>query len=485
MDFPVWLRATHWLNLLFLGFLVRAGIQIFAAYPRLYWRDGCVPGTEWLKFTRHEIPADRPWTTLGQEVAASSVLALPGGKNLGLGRHWHFVTAMFWLANGVAYVLLLFASGEAGRLLPDSPRIMPDAASVAWQYLTLHHPAEPTGDYNALQKLTYASVVFLLAPFEIMTGFAQSPAVDARFPWLLNVMGGRQGVRSLHFAGLIALVAFTVVHTVVVAYTGLGSNLGKIFAGDADYGTGRSVLLTAVMLGIFAAIWWAAGAVSLKRARTIQRLLMTATAPLRFLLTAVRTPQHLPASSVSAFFPVNGLPPNNEAYERSRDQSFDDWRLEITGLVEQQLCLTVAQLRELGLQHQLTRHHCIQGWSAIAAWAGVPVAELMALCRPLAEARYVNFVSCQQDEASGGPYHETLDLDLASQPQTIVALEMNGRPLTREHGAPLRLRVETQLGFKMVKWLCRIEFIHDLPNASDGMGGTREDTMHYERVAPI
>ena len=66
-----------------------------------------------------------------------------------------------------------------------------------------------------------------------------------------------------------------------------------------------------------------------------------------------------------------------------------------------------------------------------------------------------------------------------------MALEMNGRPLTPEHGAPLRLRVETQLGFKMVKWLCRIELLHDLPEASQGLGGTREDTMHYERVAPI
>jgi sulfoxide reductase catalytic subunit YedY len=485
MDFPVWLRATHWLNVLFLGFLIRAGVQILAAYPRLYWRDGCVPGTEWLKFTRRDIPAERPWTTLDQEVAASSVLALPGGKNLGLGRHWHFVAAMFWVANGAAYVVLLFASGEARRLLPDSLRIVPEAASIAWQYLTLHHPVEPAGDYNALQKLTYASVVFLLAPFEIVTGFAQSPAVDARFPRMLNVMGGRQGVRSLHFAGLVALVAFTVLHTAVVAYTGLGSNLGKIIAGDAGYGTGRSLILTAVLLAVIAAIWWAAGAVSLKHARTVQRALMTATAPLRLTLAGMRRAQRLPAASVTAFFPVNGLPPDSEAYEHSRDQSFEDWRLEITGLVERPQCLTVAQLRELGLQHQVTRHHCIQGWSAVAAWSGVPVAHLMKLCSPLAEARYVNFVSSQEDAASGGPYHETLDLQLASRTQTILALEMNGQPLTPEHGAPLRLRVETQLGFKMVKWLCRIEFLHELPEASDGMGGTREDVMHYERVAPI
>ena len=397
MDFPVWLRATHWLNVLFLGFLIRAGVQILAAYPRLYWKDGCVPGTEWLKFTRREIPPDRPWTTLDQEVAAPGVIALPGGKNLGLGRHWHFVAAMFWVANGVAYVALLLVSGEARRLLPTSPRIVPDAASVAWQYLTLHRPAEPVGDYNALQKLTYASVVFLLAPFESVTGFAQSPAVDGRFPRLLNVMGGRQGVRSLHFVALMALVAFTVGHTAVVAYTGLGSNLGKIVAGDEAYGAGRSVVVTAVLIGVIGGIWWAADVVSLKHARAVQRALVAMTAPMRRAIASMGGPQRMPGSSVSAFFPVNGLPPESEAYARSRSTSFDDWRLEVTGLVERPLCFSVAQLRERGLQHQVTRHHCIQGWSAVAGWAGVPVAELMAMCRPLADARYVNFVSAQKD----------------------------------------------------------------------------------------
>src|SRR5437762_2019558 len=107
-------RCTpHWLNVLFLGLLVRAGIQILAAYPRLYWKDGCTPGTEWLKFTARPIPRDRAWTTLEQEEAVSPLIAQPGGNNLGLGRHWHFLAALFWVVNGAVYVVFLMASDEA------------------------------------------------------------------------------------------------------------------------------------------------------------------------------------------------------------------------------------------------------------------------------------------------------------------------------------------------------------------------------------
>jgi DMSO/TMAO reductase YedYZ molybdopterin-dependent catalytic subunit len=182
---------------------------------------------------------------------------------------------------------------------------------------------------------------------------------------------------------------------------------------------------------------------------------------------------------------VNGLPPTSEQYRQDEAARFCDWRLDVGGLVERPLCLSLDDLNAMAQQRRVTRHHCIQGWSAVAAWSGVQVSDLMRLCGPLPDTRYVNFVSLQED-APGRPYHETLDLELAARQETIVALEMNGAPLSPEHGAPLRLRVETQLGFKMVKWLCRIEFIHDLSDADPvARGGTREDTMNYERVAPI
>src|SRR5205823_2328577 len=112
---------------------------------------GCQPGREWLTLTKRAIPSGEPWTTLTQETAPSSLIALPGGNNLGLGRHWHFVAAMFWVINGLIYMALLFASGETRRLLPTSPQVFVDAAGVAWRYLTLRHPAENGETYNALQ----------------------------------------------------------------------------------------------------------------------------------------------------------------------------------------------------------------------------------------------------------------------------------------------------------------------------------------------
>ena len=196
VDFPAWLRAAHWINVLFLGFLIRAGIQILGAYPRLYWNDNSTPGTEWLKFAKRPIPTDRPWTALEQERDVSAWLGQPGGNNLGLGRHWHFSAAMFWVLNGVVYVVLLFATGEWQRLIPTSWSIFPDAWQSVLTYASLHQPATSPGmPYDPLQQLAYAAVVFLLAPFLILTGAAQSPGIEAQFPRYARLFGGRQGAR--------------------------------------------------------------------------------------------------------------------------------------------------------------------------------------------------------------------------------------------------------------------------------------------------
>src|SRR4051812_15209723 len=112
--------VTHFLNLLLMAFLVRSGLEILASYPRLYFRDSCEPGREWLNLSRVPIPRDRLWTTLEQEADWSPWLALPGHRNLGLGRLWHFASMFLWLVNGLTYYVLLFASGEWRRLVPTS-----------------------------------------------------------------------------------------------------------------------------------------------------------------------------------------------------------------------------------------------------------------------------------------------------------------------------------------------------------------------------
>ena len=122
-DFPFWLRFAHFINIVFIILLIRSGIEILSALPKLYWNDHARPGTEWIKFTKKKFSPDfkkRTWISLEEEESFSSWIALPGHKNLGIGRHWHFLSIIFWISNGAAYYILLFTSGEWQRLIPTS-----------------------------------------------------------------------------------------------------------------------------------------------------------------------------------------------------------------------------------------------------------------------------------------------------------------------------------------------------------------------------
>ncbi len=180
LDFPAWLRAAHVLNLLFLTLSARSGLEILGAHPKLYWNDHCTPGSEWLRLTRRRMPEGELWTSRDEEVSLPSWLALPGGRRLGLGRHWHFIGDLGWLLTGLGYVGLLLATGEWRRLVPTSWLILPQAGRDLVTYLSLHVPASP--GYNALQQLAYFGVVFVVAPLTIATGLAMSPAIGRTPP---------------------------------------------------------------------------------------------------------------------------------------------------------------------------------------------------------------------------------------------------------------------------------------------------------------
>jgi DMSO/TMAO reductase YedYZ molybdopterin-dependent catalytic subunit len=140
---------------------------------------------------------------------------------------------------------------------------------------------------------------------------------------------------------------------------------------------------------------------------------------------------------------------------------------------------------------QVTKHCCIQGWSGVAEWGGVSLHHIVGLCHPLPAARYIVFYafdnkSTSEPHAQGpGYFYGTIRLELAEDPQTILAYEMNGQPLPILHGAPLRLRVETQLGFTMVKYIRAIEFIEDYKAIGLGQGGWREDYQYFSQEAGI
>ena len=125
-----------------------------AAHPRLYWNDSSNPDHQWLKFTTTKVPKDKLYTSMDDENAVSSILALPGGDNLGLGRLWHFFSIIFWVLNGVIYVILLFATGEWSRLISTSWSIIPDAWHTLLTYLSFHiPPASDFHPYDPLQQL--------------------------------------------------------------------------------------------------------------------------------------------------------------------------------------------------------------------------------------------------------------------------------------------------------------------------------------------
>src|SRR5579872_2807670 len=231
LDYPLWLRAAHFFNFLFLSLLVRSGLEILSAHPRLYWNEHCTPGSEWLKFTKKQRPKDRLWTASDEETSFPSAIALPGHERLGLGRHWHFLADFAWLLTGLTYIAMLFITPEWRRLIPTSWQIVPDAGRAMLSYLTLHIVRTP-GTYNALQQLSYASVIFVLAPFSIATGVAMSPAVAARFPWYIKIFHGRQSARSLHFLALCTFIVFFIGHVTIVALHGFRRELALIVLGE-------------------------------------------------------------------------------------------------------------------------------------------------------------------------------------------------------------------------------------------------------------
>jgi DMSO/TMAO reductase YedYZ molybdopterin-dependent catalytic subunit len=194
------------------------------------------------------------------------------------------------------------------------------------------------------------------------------------------------------------------------------------------------------------------------------------------------------ASDISKSFRANGTTnPDTDEYNRHVQTGFADWRLVVGGLVEHPLELSLAELRNLTSRTQITRHDCVEGWSCIAKWSGARLSAVLEQARLKPNARYIAFYCADSLELTldgSGQYYETIDLVDAMHPQTILAYDMNDRPLTVPHGAPLRLRVERQLGYKMAKYIMRIEAIESFRGIARGKGGYWED-RGYEWYAGI
>ncbi|MGB6500784.1 MAG: molybdopterin-dependent oxidoreductase [Thermoplasmata archaeon] len=492
IDFPLWLRVSHLINAILIIMMMRSGLEILSAHPKLYTNDNALDGSEWIKFTKKKMPKDRLWTSSDEDEAFPSWLALPGRSNLGLGRHWHFFSLLFWVANGVVFYVLLFATGLWTTLIPTSWSFFPQVGTAISAILGGHLP--PAGHpFDAVQQLTYAGVIFVLAPLMVVTGPALSPAVGARFPWYPKLFGGRQGARTLHFLGLVGLVLFVIVHLTFVVIDGFQQNIANIVLGGGMISLTVAVVLFLLYLLVVIAINLWESHYSLGSPRKVQVGLDRVIAPVKkAIFGKVVSRQNRKESEISPYFRVNGRPPETTEYRELLENSFSSWRLRVYGLVDHELSLSLGDLRAMRKETQITEHSCIQGWTAIGKWAGVPVSFVLRLCGPKPNARYAVFHSMgfgERDQYGHGEptkeFYEVIDLELAGHHQTILAYEMNGKNLPIEHGAPLRLRVETQLGFKMVKWLRSIELVDDYRQIFGGLGGYREDVQHFAVGAPI
>jgi DMSO/TMAO reductase YedYZ molybdopterin-dependent catalytic subunit len=194
--------------------------------------------------------------------------------------------------------------------------------------------------------------------------------------------------------------------------------------------------------------------------------------------------QEFTEADLSPEFRSNGTAnPSTEEYQRLARNGFADWSLRVDGLVRRPASYSLAELRAMPARTQITRHDCVEGWSAIGKWTGVPLHEVLERVEPLAAARYVVF-HCADPMEPGELYYESIDFEDAYHPQTILAYGLNDATLPVKNGAPLRVRIERQLGYKMAKYLMRLELVSDLKGIRGGKGGYWED-RGYEWYAGI
>lgn len=212
-------RITHWVNVLCLSILLMSGLQIFNAHPRLYWgKYGADP--------------DPAFITIAQ--GFPTWLTIPSYQDLASGRNWHFLFAWLLVINGLIYLVHGFLRGHVRRdLWPERDQLKP---RHLWQEIMDHARLRfPKGDearrYNALQKMTYLLVALVLLPLMVLTGLTMSPGLDAAFPFLPDLFGGRPSARTLHFITASALVLFVVVHVLMVVLSGFWNNMRSMLTG--------------------------------------------------------------------------------------------------------------------------------------------------------------------------------------------------------------------------------------------------------------
>ncbi|HUI90017.1 MAG TPA: molybdopterin-dependent oxidoreductase [Anaerolineales bacterium] len=482
--FPLWLRLMHFFNFFFMMFIIRAGLQILADYPRLFLRRDCTPGSEWFRF-QHDVPKDRPWTSKDDSVTIPKWLGIPGIRHsVGLARWWHFSFDLLWVLNGLVFYALIFSTDQWKRIVPTTWSVFPNALSTLIQYLSLQFPVEHGWTmYNGLQLLVYFITVFIAGPLAFVTGVLQGPAFSNKLGLIAKILN-RQMARTIHFAVLCWFLFFIFIHTTLALITGMRENLNRIFVGINDASSWTGFWIYLLILALLITAWFLVSPFTIQQARRVQKIGEALVGSIQSLAELWSPNTTYSEKDISPYFWVNGTLPSSKEYDALAQGGFTDYQLRIGGLVENPREISYAELKELPKQEQITKHFCIQGWSGVAKWGGVPMRHLIEIVRPAPEALYVVFYSFAEG-AVGGIYYDVHSLRNMRHKLSLLAYEMNGEPLNLLHGAPLRLRCENQLGFKMVKWIRSIEFVRDYAHLGSGQGGYNEDHEYYGYHMPI
>ncbi len=476
VGFPAWLSWQHFLNAFFMIFIIRSGVTILADHPRLYMTRHSTPGKDWFRMQK-PIPADPLYTAKNDSITLPDGVGLPGRRHsIGLARWWHLGIDTLWLTNGIVFMVLIFLTGQWMRLVPMSWDVIPNSISVAIQYLSLDWPHDNGWvNYNGLQLIAYFITVFIAAPLALITGLGMSPALSTRFRRISSIFS-IQVARSLHFAVLCWFVMFIIVHVSLVLATGALANLNHMYGGNSgEDGSWIGFWIFAASMVVMIVAWVAATPLTYRYPRKVQKLGYLLIGPAQKLFEHVDAkPGQYTEKDISPYFWHNGKYPTDEEFEKLQADNFASYRLRINGLVENPVELDLAELRALPHHEQITQHFCIQGWSGVAKWGGVSMSTILDLVKPTAEAKWAVFYSYAPGP-DGGLYYDAHPIEQMSYPLTMLAYEMNDDDLSFGHGAPLRLRNEVQLGFKMVKWIKGVEFVASFDEIGGGHGGYNND----------
>ncbi|MEO6908970.1 MAG: molybdopterin-dependent oxidoreductase, partial [Abditibacteriaceae bacterium] len=287
----------------------------------------------------------------------------------------------------------------------------------------------------------------------------------------------------IHFGVMISYVVFVVIHVTLVAATGLVRNMNHIVLGT-DNATSLAGLYIGIAIVVFVclccygALW-----LSWHKPRPLQHAQAAVNGRLwKGSINIFKPKRSYKKEDISPYFWPNGKMPDSQEWKDLAKDDFKDYKLKITGLVENPMELSLNDLKEIAKDQNITMHHCIQGWSGIAEWGGIPISKIVEIVKPHESVKTVAFYSFGEG-LYGGVYYDTHTLDNCMKPMSILAWEMNYEPLPLEYGAPLRLRVENQLGYKMVKWIDRIEFVETHKTIGKGYGGKNEDDEYFDFLA--